>query len=149
MRRASLTFLPRAVVALAIAVTIGNPLAAESLPSGRLTDTPFPGTRWTLVQIGNDATETGQAPSVKFGPKGASGFDGCTTFMVGGSVDPKDIRLDATRMALAPVACPPRILLPGAFRTALLHAARATVEGDRMTLIAADGRALATFRAAR
>lgn len=149
MRRTSLTFLPRAVLALAIAVTIGNPLAAESLPSMRLADTPFLGTRWTLVQIGNDATETGQAPSVKFGARGASGFDGCTTFMVEGKVDIRSIRLDATRMALAPAACPPQFLLPGAFRAALLGAARATVEGDRMTLVAADGKALATFRAAR
>lgn len=147
MRRKLLAPWTGVAVGFALAVAaVGFP-AAEDVPKMRSADLPFLGTRWTLVQIGSETVAPGRAPSVRFGPTRAAGFDGCTTFFMDGNIDSTNIRLDPARSALAPVACPPGFTLPGAFGWALLRSVRASVDGDRMKLHGADGRVLATFRA--
>ncbi len=134
---------------LVSAVAVAGIVAAVLLPWAHAADLPFFGTRWTLVQLGDGAIASERAPSVTFGSERVAGFDGCTTFFADGSIDAAHIRIDAARSALAPVACPRDFLLPGAFRYALYQAVRASVEGDRMALHAADGRILARFRGER
>lgn len=107
---------------------------------------PLERTTWKLVQIGSESVASASPPVVRFGGSGVGGFDGCTTFKVDGRIDGERMSLDARAMAIAPRACPPSFLLPGAFRGALLAATRVVVDGDRLTLHAADGSVLARFR---
>ncbi|GMU71459.1 MAG: META domain-containing protein [Burkholderiales bacterium] len=135
------------VVALAAAVLLAVAVVSQMTSASP----PFHGTRWTLVQLGSEPVTVAPArtPSIRFGGDRVAGFDGCTTFFMEGSTDPNNMRFDPAKGALAPVPCPPDFMLAGALHVALLHAVRATVDGDRMTLHAADGRVLATFRAER
>lgn len=124
------------------------PTAEESAPMEDTTADALAGTSWTLSQIdGAEPASDGRPAGVEFDQAGRlSGSTGCNRFFGGYTV--AGAALSLGQMGSTRMACPePLMAQETTFLAILGEAATYAVDGDTLTISAADGRTLVFARA--
>src|SRR5512141_2614124 len=120
-------------------------LPAAAASAGAMDTGPLDGTAWVLTGLEGRAVAGSPAATLQFDGDRVTGSDGCNRFSgrysAGGSAFQVPPQLVSTQMA-----CEPRVEAQArTYLAALTGATRHRVEGARLTLLSADGRALATL----
>lgn len=124
------------------------PEAEESDPMQETTDDALAGTGWALSQIdGAEPAPGGRPATLEFDGAGRlAGSSGCNRFFGGYSL--AGATLSVGQMGGTRMACPEPLMAQEATFLAILGAAAEyAVDGDTLTITAADGRALVFTRA--
>lgn len=132
--------------------TPAAPAAEESAPMDQTTDETtgdgLAGTSWTLSALdGAGPAEGGRPATLEFNSEGGlAGSTGCNRFFGGYSVD--GAALTVGQMGSTRMACPePLMAQEMVFLEILGAAVEYAVDGDTLTVTAADGRTIAFARA--
>ena len=106
---------------------------------------PLQGTAWVLDSLGGEAPLAGHVPTLRFEGSRAAGSDGCNRYMAEWQATASKLAFTSGPAATM-MACEPAVMAQAdAFRAALTGANAYRREGDRLVLLADDGRELAAF----
>jgi putative lipoprotein len=105
-------------------------------------------THWKLIALGNDPISVGEPQRVPFfilhsENQQVEGFGGCNRFMGGYSLSNSALALP--NLASTMMACVDGMQYEHALHTALRQTSSWRIEGERLTLLDAAGKSLATF----
>ena len=108
---------------------------------------PLDGTAWVLESLGGEAPLAGHVPTLRFEGSRAAGSDGCNRYMAEWQSAGSKLAFSSGPAATM-MACEPAVMAQAdAFQAALTAANAYRRDGDRLLLLAEDGRVLATFTA--
>ena len=108
---------------------------------------PLGGTAWVLDSLGGEAPLAGHVPTLRFEGSRAAGSDGCNRYMAEWQAAGPKLAFTSGPAATL-MACEPAVMTQAdTYRAALGDAKAYRREGDRLLLLAEDGRVLATFTA--
>jgi heat shock protein HslJ len=104
------------------------------------------GTAWVLNELPGHALTAPGSVTLQFGGGRASGSDGCNRFAGGFQADAKALQF--SQLAGTQMACAPEIMAQASAVTGALIATRAYRNtGERLELLAADGKTVAVYKA--
>ena len=107
---------------------------------------PLSGTRWSLVSIGGSPVLASESTSMQFDKGRLSGSDGCNRYTTGYTASANSLTI-GTNIAGTRMACPPEVMEEAkTFISILGRATGYRVDGDRMMLLDATGRPMATLK---
>jgi heat shock protein HslJ len=141
IRRFRPMLLPRPTVTALIAASF---LGCASMPSAA--DPPaLEGTAWVLAELPGQALAAGGVATLRFEGGLAQGHDGCNHYSAPYKVTGSTLEISERGVSTL-MACPPDVMKPAeAFAAARAGARSYRVESNRLELLAADGRRLATL----
>ncbi|MBP6515067.1 MAG: META domain-containing protein [Steroidobacteraceae bacterium] len=141
---------PIVVVAALLSLAISaacTPQAAPPRAAATGGKAALDGTGWILATLNGQPPVAGQKPTARFEAGSLSGTDGCNRFSGPYTATDTSLTVDSN-LAATQMACAEPVMQQSAtFTSALRETRRYVRERHRLSLLAADGRELATFGA--